>query len=150
MKHGQGEGVSNMMKKLLVLAVLAACGSKQTPGNGSSAERTPVAARDTRTPLEKRRDAACEVSADRGTTCAVDDARKRLAANEIDQKTYNDTTKPDLQRALNRDWLNKCEVPLSSFQVRVLEVCNRQAVECDEFHDCVQHINDKQLSPAQK
>ena len=53
-----------MMKNLLLVVVLAACGSKQSPGvsnSGSGAGSDTVGAvKDTRTAIEKRRDTACE------------------------------------------------------------------------------------------
>lgn len=131
-----------MTRALLAIALLAACGgSKPQPADPEPKPPGPV--QDTRTPIEKRRDAAAEKIAERATKCAVDDARRDLSAGKITQKQFDDDTKPELQAKLKQDWIKRFSVPLNSFQVRVLEVCDRDAKECDELHDCIQHINDK-------
>jgi predicted small lipoprotein YifL len=125
----------------LVLAfafALGACGGSQPPPPAQ-----PQAPPDTRTPIEKRRDAAAEAIAKRATRCAVDDAHHELEAGKISQKQYDSETGADVQAKLTDDWIHKLEVPLSSFQVRVLEVCNRDATGCDDLNECIQHINDK-------
>lgn len=137
-----------MMKQILVLAMLAACGSKQsTPvansGSGAAADEPPGPVTDTRTEIERRRDAAAEAISKRAVTCAVEDAKRALDAGELTQQQFDEQTKPELREALYKDWMKRLSVPLSSFQVRVLEVCNREATTCDELHDCMQHINDK-------
>lgn len=137
-----------MMKKILFLAVLAACGNKSsTPvangGSGAAAEEPPGPVTDTRTEIERRRDTAADAIAKRAVTCAVEDAKRAVDAGEITHKQFEEQTKPELREALYNDWMKKLTVPLSSFQVRVLEVCDREAGTCDELHDCMQHINDK-------
>ena len=78
--------VSVMMKNLIFLVALAACGHKgSTPianeGSGAgSGSAAPVGPADTRNELEKRRDAACETLGPKVTQCAVDDAKRELAA----------------------------------------------------------------------
>jgi hypothetical protein len=131
-----------MTKQLALVLALAACGGSapppaqppQPPAHGPA---------DTRTPIEKRRDVAAEAIAKHATKCAVDDAHDELAAGKISQKQFDSETAAEVQTKLTADWIDKLEVPLSSFQVRVLEVCNRDATTCDELHECIQHINDK-------
>lgn len=137
-----------MMKQILFLAMLAACGSKSnTPvansGSGAAAEEPPGPVTDTRTEIERRRDTAADAIAKRAVTCAVEDAQHAVDAGEITPQQFDEQTKPELRDALYKDWLKKLTVPLSSFQVRVLEVCNRDTKTCDELHDCMQHINDQ-------
>jgi hypothetical protein len=121
--------------------ILVACGGKQQTAPDPEPKGV---VQDTRTPIEKRRDVAAEKIAERATKCAVDDARRDLTAGKITKKQFDDDTKPELQAKLKQDWIKKFSIPLNSFQVRVLEVCNRDATTCDELNDCVQHINDKQ------
>ena len=49
------------MKRFALLALLAACGGSQTPASDTGSDT----ATDTRTPFEKRRDAACRQPAPR-------------------------------------------------------------------------------------
>src|SRR5262245_27733420 len=58
-------------------------GSEHATGSASPAKPAPAA--DSRTPIEQRRDAACERLAPKITACAVEDARAKLAAGKIDQ-----------------------------------------------------------------
>ena len=72
-----------MMKHLFLVLVLAACGGKQSPavsnsGSGSDGSAAPV--QDTRTEIEKRRDAACTTLGPKITACAVEDAKRDLDA----------------------------------------------------------------------
>ena len=95
MKQLPAGRVSNVMKNLLVVFVMAACGSKSsTPvANGGSGETvTPPA--DTRTEIEKRRDTACQTLGPKITACAVADAKKELAAGKVKQKDFDANTAP--------------------------------------------------------
>jgi hypothetical protein len=133
------------MKYLLV--VLLACGGNKTqpvgPGSGSgSAVVEPP--KDTRTELEKRRDTACEQVGERITQCQVEDAKKDLAAGKVTQKDFDDATKPDWLKQYTAMFVKKCKIPMSSRQVRVLEVCYKEETECAPFADCLTHLDDQQ------
>ena len=125
------------MKYALLVLVLA-CGAKQhtdtdpVPGGGSA---TPVA-HDTRTPLEQRRDAACEQIQPRLTDCAVDDAKKTMKPDELAK------LKPDeLRGAHKQKFLKECKgSSMSSRQVRVLEVCYREEKDCDPLAECLKNL----------
>jgi hypothetical protein len=56
------------------------------------------AVRDTRTPIERRRDVACDQLGPTVTACAVEDARNKLAAGQIDQRQFELDTAPAVQR----------------------------------------------------
>ncbi len=138
------------MKYLLVF--LFACGGSKTqpvgPGSGSGSAVVEPPKKDTRTELEKRRDAACEQVGERITQCQVEDAKKSLAAGKVTQKDFDDATKPDWLKQYTAMFVAKCKIPMSSRQVRVLEVCYKEETECDPFADCLKHLDDQQ--PATK
>ncbi len=134
-----------VMRSFVVIALvgaLAGCGAKQTPKGGEgSADPVGVVA-DTRTPLEKRRDDACDKLAPRLTQCAVDDAKADQASGKISKAELDKDTAPDILRKNTADAKTACKVELSSRQVRVLEVCMAEESECGPMQDCLGHIND--------
>jgi hypothetical protein len=132
-----------MMKNLMLLVVLAACGNKSsTPVANSGSGDPPGPVRDTRTELEKRRDAACEALGPRITACAVEDAKKELAAGRVKQKDFDLNTAPDVQRKNTEKFVEKCSAATySSRQVRVLEVCPREETECEPMLACLDNLN---------
>lgn len=142
MKQLRAGRVSIMMKNLVVLVMLAACGTKSTPiaSSGSGEPAGPV--RDTRTELEKRRDTACEALGPRITTCAVEDAKQELAAGRVKQKDFDANTAPEIQRKNTEEFVTKCSgAQYSSRQVRVLEVCQREETECEPLLACLDNLN---------
>ena len=136
-----------MMKNLIFLVVLAACGQKSsTPianaGSGTGSNETPPKPTDTRTELEKRRDGACETLGPKITQCAVEDAKRELAAGKVKQKDYDATTAPDVLRKNTYEFIKACEKPqYSSRQVRVLEVCQREESACEALLACLENLN---------
>jgi hypothetical protein len=131
------------MRLAWLVALAVACGGKQHPdqvGNTGSGDATPVV-RDTRTPLEQRRDAACDQLQPTLTNCAVEDAKKTMSKTELDK------LKPDeLRDAHKQKFLKQCKgSSMSSRQVRVLEVCFREEKDCDPLADCL-----KNLEPAKQ
>ncbi len=131
-----------VMRSFVVIAMLAACGGKQTPKGGEgSAEPVGVVA-DTRTPIEKRRDVACDELAPRLTRCAVEDAKADQAAGKISAAQLAKDTAPEVLRKNTDEAKKACKVPLSSRQVRVIEVCMKEESECGPLQDCLGHIND--------
>jgi hypothetical protein len=132
------------MRTLVLICAIAACGGKQQPngGGGGGSEDPPGPVADTRTPFEKRLDAACDALGPRLTQCAVDDSKAELAAGHITQKQFDDLTNAQMRAALDKDWDTKCDRPnRSSRQVRVLEVCFEQETECDPLLDCLENLN---------
>jgi hypothetical protein len=98
---------------------------------------------DTRTPFEKRLDAACEALGPTLTACAVADTDDKLAKGEISKKEHDELTKPEMRAALDKDWRDKCYLPakLSSRQVRVLEVCKKEETQCEPLLDCLKNFS---------
>jgi hypothetical protein len=132
-----------MIRLCFVLAI-AACGGKQTtsPTNtAGSGSATP--APDARTTIEKRRDTACESIGKKVTACALDDAKADLKAGKVTQKDFDLNTAPEVLRKNTEEFLKQCEVPMSSRQVRVLEVCFKEEDQCGPLMDCLTHLNDK-------
>jgi hypothetical protein len=128
-----------------VFIALVACGGKQSPPpNAGSNEDPPGVVQDTRTPIEKRRDAGCEKLRPRLVQCAVDDAKADLDAGKIDKKQYDLDTAPQIRAKLGDKWMKTCRVEMSSRQVRVLEVCDAAEAQCGPLLDCLEHLNDKQ------
>ncbi len=135
------------MKLVLIVACLAGCGGSnpEVRGGGDGVEPDPDppgVVSDTRTPIEKRRDAACEKVGAKLTECALADAKADLAAGKVSKKDFDLNTTPDILRKHTEEFVEKCEVPLSSRQVRVLEVCYREETECGPLTDCLTHLND--------
>jgi hypothetical protein len=136
--------MKNLALVLVTASTLAACGSKQqTPventGTGSAA-----APADTRTAIEKRRDAACEELGPRLTTCAVNDAKAALAGGTITQKQYDDITQSGVLKKNTEEFIESCEKPktaYSSRQIRVLEVCPKEELECEPMIACLDNLN---------
>jgi len=129
----------------LGLAVALACGGNKPttngPTNGSddSAVKPPP---DTRTAIEKRRDAACQQVGEKLTACAVEDAKADLAAGKVSKKEFDLNTAPEILERHTEKFVEQCEVPLSSRQVRVLEVCYSVEKQCGPLADCLTHLND--------
>jgi hypothetical protein len=121
---------------------LAGCGGAQhasddVPTHGS-------AAADPRTPLEQRRDAACEQLGPRITACAVADARADLAAGKVDQRQFARDTAPEVQQRNTEEFERACKkAQYSSRQVRVLEVCLHEETACPPLLDCLGHLSDR-------
>ena len=118
--------------RLAIAVLLVACGGSPPPPAASPA---PAAAHDTRTPIEQRRDAACEQLAPKLFACARQDAK-----NTMTPAAYAKLNPDELREAHRKKWLEKCEVQMSSRQVRVLEVCYREATECDPLADCLANL----------
>jgi len=126
---------------------LVACGGPQrSPGGADSAAREPPAApvaRDPRTPIERRRDAACDQLGPKITACAVEDARADFAAGKIDRPQLERDTAPAIQRKHTEEFAKACKgEAYSSRQVRVLEVCFREEARCGALLECLGHLSD--------
>ncbi len=127
------------MKRLLFV-VLAACASKPAPA--PQQPPAPTGPTDTRTDLEKRRDAACEVVGRRTAECAAEDSKALFAAGKIKEAEYKKATE---QFVIDKDaevYANKCKAKrdYSSRQIRVLEKCPEYEKECAPFLECLQNL----------
>ena len=127
---------------LVMLA--AACGGKQKtdPGGGSDSAEPVGVVQDTRTEIEKRRDVACDDLAPRLTQCALDDAKAAYAAGKVSKADFERDTAAGVLAKNTEEGKKACKVPLSSRQVRVLEVCAKEETECGPLIDCLGHLND--------
>ena len=130
------------MKRLtLLLVLLAGCpkhASTPPPDDddtlpdppGTKPEPEPPAPT---TELERRQYAACDRVIPRLTQCAVEDARARMDPDEL--------AKLDLEHTApihTRENLKKCKNGyMSSRQVRVYEVCDREETECGPLVTCL-------------
>jgi hypothetical protein len=146
MKQLRAGRVSIMMKNLIFLIALSACGNKtSTPiANAGSGDDPPGPVKDTRTEIERRRDSACETLGPRITACAVEDAKAQLAAGKVKQKDFDANTAPDVQRRNTEEFIKACnapKTPYSSRQVRVLEVCPQQETRCEPLLACLENLN---------
>ncbi len=133
------------MTRLAALGLaIAACGGPQAappPNNDGTFGDPPGVVQDTRTPFERRRDAACDQLGPKLARCAVEDARAELAAGKISRQQFEENTRPEVQRALAADWRKNCRGGyMSSRQVRVLEVCFREETECAPLEACLEHL----------
>jgi hypothetical protein len=116
--------------------VLAACGGTQRP-----AADVPPAPQDTRTPIEQRRDAACERLGPKLTACAVEDAKADLAAGKTSQQQFEQDTAAPVQAKNTEEFERQCKgSQMSSRQVRVLEVCFREETQCDPLRACLENL----------
>jgi hypothetical protein len=130
-----------VMRLVLIFAV--ACGGNKPVPTGSDSGSDTGVVKDTRTELEKRRDTGCEQAGERLRDCTFADLKRARDAGEVTQKHFDTYNTPDMRRAFMGDWLKKCRVPMSSRQVRVLEVCLKEEPDCAPFADCLTHLNDK-------
>ena len=137
-----------MMKPMIVIAIaLAACGPKKSPepvANTGSGTTPPP--KETKSEIERRRDAACEALGPRITRCAVEDARKDYEAGKVKKAQYDQDTAPGVQEKNTAEFIKKCkspQVPYSSRQVRVLEVCPKEESECGPMLACLDNLNKK-------
>jgi hypothetical protein len=132
------------MMRAVVIAIVAACGGSQQ-SSPSNQNTTPIqGGSDTRSPIEKRRDAACDTLAPKITQCAVDDAKADLATGKITQAQFDKDASPDVQRKNSDEYANKCKSQqLSSRQVRVLEVCFKAEAECGPLLACLDNLKAK-------
>jgi hypothetical protein len=120
-----------------------ACGGPQRAPDRTAGAPADPAPGDPRTPIERRRDTACDVLGPRLTACAVADARADFAAGKIDRHQLDIDTAPEWQQKLTTRWLADCKAAhYSSRQVRVLEVCSREETECGPLVACLDHLHD--------
>jgi hypothetical protein len=132
------------MKVLWLTLLLAACGGTQTTTQNPpplDPEPHPVV-KDTRTPLEKRRDAACEIVGKRSATCAVEDAKRDFAVGKVTKEQLAIDTKPEFVEKLAAKYTGECKAhpDYSSRQIRVLEKCPQYETECEPLMKCLENV----------
>ena len=128
----------------------AACGGAQRKTDADPVPAPPAAsanggpARTPSTPIDQRRDAACEQLGPKLTACAVEDARADLAAGKITKAQLDRDIAPEVQRKNTEKFLEACKgASYSSRQVRVLEVCPKEESECGPMLSCLDNLNKK-------
>jgi hypothetical protein len=136
------------MKNFAFVLLLVACGPKHSSnvgnstGSGSGEDPYPGPVKDTRTEIEKRRDAACDTLGPRITTCAHEDAKADYAAGKVGKAEYEKNTAPEVLNANTKKFIEACrKAPYSSRQVRVLEVCQKEESECGPLLSCLDNLN---------
>jgi hypothetical protein len=130
------------MKTFTLVLLLAACGARSGESTNPSNEADPAGVvADTRTELERRRDAACDTLVPRLTQCAVDDARIELEAGRLSKAKFDEITSEGVRARNSEEAEKECKVQLSSRQVRVLEVCQREESECAPLVECLGNLN---------
>jgi hypothetical protein len=134
-----------MKRTILSLGfMLVACGGKQPAQTTPDPDPTPPAStvKDTRTALEKRRDAACEIVAKRATACAVEDAKADLAAGKVTQQQFDKDTAREVVAKNAEKYADTCKAhkDYSSRQVRVLEKCPEYETECAPLLKCLENV----------
>jgi hypothetical protein len=126
------------MKYVILFALVACGGSKPEPTNPSgpgSADPVPVY-KDSRTPIEKRRDTACEAIQPKLTQCALSDAKATMSPKEL-----ADLKPEELLSSHKQKFLKECKgAAMSSRQVRVLEVCDHEETECGPVAECLKNL----------
>ena len=124
------------MRWLIVLMI--ACGPSSST---TTTTTTPPPPQDTRTPIEKRRDAACEKVGAKSAQCAVEESNQKFASGKISKTEHEQAIEPKIVRALADKYTSECKRPqLSSRQVRVYEVCLREETECGPFLSCLDNV----------
>ena len=135
-------------RRVCLCAAIAAglgCGGAQHAADEGPVNRAPAPAEvDARTPIERRRDAACDQLGPKITACAVADARADLASGKIDQRQFTTDTAPGVQHKNTEEFVRACKkAQYSSRQVRVLEVCLHEETQCAPLLDCLGHLGDR-------
>ena len=131
------------MRWSLALVLAAACSSKPQPATTPDpAPGSGGVVQDTRTPLEKRRDAACEIVAKRNTECALADTKADFAAGKIKKEQFEKDTKPAVLEKNTEKYADDCKAhkDYSSRQIRVLEKCPEYETECEPLLKCLDNV----------
>jgi hypothetical protein len=136
------------LARAVAIAWLAACGGPQPPPAGddhaAQAHGQPAPVAYMGTPIEQRRDVACDQLAPKLTACAVEDAKANLAAGKIERSQFDRDTATGVQQKNTDEFEKVCKAkPYSSRQVRVLEVCFHAETQCGPLLDCLGHLSDR-------
>jgi hypothetical protein len=125
-------------RRALACLVVVACGSKPPPASPPPPDNHT----DTRNPLERRRDAACELVARRVTACAMEDSKRDLDAGKVTKEQFDKDTAASVLAKNAAEYADKCKAhgDYSSRQVRVLEKCPEYETTCEPFLKCLENI----------
>lgn len=133
--------MTRTLSTLLVVA-LAACTHKATTPVGGDGSGSAPPPKDTRTPYQVRRDATCGTLGPRMTACAVADAKAALAAGKITKADFDASTKQPILDKNTAETIAECKKIQTTYQLRVVEVCQEQEHDCDPLAACLGHLND--------
>jgi hypothetical protein len=128
------------VKALLLAAALAACGGGQKPpppdeGDDDLSALTPPDAAPM-TELQRRQVAACDQVIPRLVDCTVELGLRDQPPEKIAEADIEHTAPIH-----KREELKKCKAAqLSSRQIRVLEVCDREESECEPLIACLDNM----------
>jgi hypothetical protein len=87
------------------------------------------------TELQRRQYAACDRVIPRLTACAVEDARRNLSPEEFEKEQIEEAAPIH-----TREYTRKCKNNyMSSRQVRVYEVCDREETDCEPLVACLEN-----------
>jgi hypothetical protein len=130
---------------LAMVLAIAACkhdapATTTTPTGGSDVIATPPAKK--QTPYEARRETACKALGKKMTACAVEGAKADVAAGKGTQKDLDEQTKPEVLERNTEKATHECERITTTYQLRVVEVCQEKETQCDPLFACLEHIND--------
>jgi hypothetical protein len=143
--HAVRGGVTTAITAICAAGWLGACGAPQ-PAPVTSNVAAPAG--DPRTPIEQRRDTACDQLGPKLTLCAVADAEQNFAAGKIDRAQLDRDTALAIQRKNTEEFEKACKGhAYSSRQIRVLEVCLHEEPQCAPLLDCLGHLSDRPRSP---
>jgi hypothetical protein len=122
---------------LIAVLLAAACGGRSTtPAVEDDTLPDPARGGPPRSELQRRQEAACERIAPRMTECAVEDARRTLTPDQLAELDLEKTAPLH-----TRKFIEECTSDaLSSRQVRVYEVCEREAADCEELNACLDNL----------
>lgn len=124
--------MSRLAPIVSVLVFALGCGDKPAARAPDNRGTSPV-----QSELERRRDAACESLAPRLTDCAIADARATLSPEELAKLDLEKTAPVHTQK-----FLESCKAQtLSSRQVRVYEVCQREESGCEPLIACLDNAS---------
>lgn len=130
--------------RMCIVLLVAACGGKPTPTGPTPGSGSDVGVvKDTRTEIEKRRDAACDNLEPKLFDCAIADATAEHKAGRLSKADYDSIMKPDMKDAFRKDWDKQCkDESMNSRQVRVLEVCFKEETECGPLGECLKNLQE--------
>jgi len=130
--------------RIVLLMFVIACGGKQPPPK-TDPDPNPGVVKDTRSDLEKRRDAACDNVAKLNTKCSLEEAKANFAAGKVKKEQFDQDTKPAILAKNTATYAEQCKAhkDYSSRQIRVLEKCPQYETECGPLMECLANVQPK-------
>ena len=132
--------------RIALLCFVIACGSKQPPpAKPDDPPPTTGVVKDSRSEIEKRRDAACENVGKLTAKCAAEDAKKDFESGKTKKADYEADTKPEIVAKLAAKVEKECKAhkDYSSRQIRVMEKCPQYETECGPLMECLHNVQPK-------